>query len=197
MYRPLLCLAVLASILTLPLAAHADTIDDFVVTGEGHTISYSYPATSTFLKVEWLYTATFATIDGVPGYTIGAGYNSNHAPFLDLQLYVPEAIFGYPMIQFQGPQLLNAVLVPADPFDPSNPFNLETTFIPGTYPLIGSGVFFGPPGEGPPAPYTLTITQETATAVAPEPFSLALLATGVFGLLGFAAIRHGRIKLTH
>ncbi|HMF54539.1 MAG TPA: hypothetical protein VK593_09325 [Edaphobacter sp.] len=196
MYRPLFGLAVLASILTLPLAAHADTIDDFLLTGGGHTISYSHPATTTFPKLEFLYTSTFATIDGVPGYSLGAGYNSNPGPFITLQLYVPEAIFGYPMLQFQGPQLVNTVLIPADPFDPFNPFDLETTFIPGTYPLLGVEVFPGQP-EGPSAPYTLTITPQTATAVTPEPPSLALLATGVFGLLGFAAIRHGRIKLTH
>jgi hypothetical protein len=94
---------------------------------------------------------------------------------------------------------MDTVLVPADPFDPFNPFNLETTFIPGTYSLLGAGAQLYPsdPPEGPLLPYTLTITPETATAVTPEPTSLVLLATGVFGLLGFAAIRHGRIKPTH
>lgn len=177
MHRSLFGLAVFASMLTLPLAAHADTIDDFVLTGGGHTISYSYPATNIFLNVEYLYTATFGAIDGVPGYTLGQGYNSNHSPFITFQLYVPESIFGYQMLQFQGPQLVNTVLVPADPFNQFYPFNLETTFIPGTYPLIGVGILFGQPGEGPPLPYTLTITPETETAAAPEPPSLDLLAT--------------------
>lgn len=196
MYRSFCGLAAFASILTIPLAAHADTIDDFLLTGGGHTISYSYPATSTFPNLEYIYTGALATIDGVPDYPLTAAYNSNPGPFITLQLYVPEAVFGYPMLQFQGPQLLSTVLVPADPFDPFNPFNLETTFIPGTYSLIGEGVFPGQP-EGPDVAYTLSITPETPTAATPEPSSVFLLATGVFGLLGFAAVRRSRIKLTH
>ena len=49
MYRSLLGLTTLASVLALPLAAHADTVDDFVLTGGGHTISYSLPASTTFM----------------------------------------------------------------------------------------------------------------------------------------------------
>jgi hypothetical protein len=185
--------------LALPLAAHADTIDDFVLTGGGHTISYSYPATSIFPKVEYIYTGALATIDGVPDYSLTAAYNSNAYPFITLMLYVPEDIFGYQVLQLRGPGLMNAVLVPADPYDPFYPFNLETTFIPGTYSLLGEGVPLFPTDdpEPPVVPYTLTITEEGATAVTPEPSSLALLATGAFGLLGLATIRRGRIQSTH
>lgn len=200
MVRSLFGLAALASVLTLPLAAHADTIDDFFLTGGGHTISYSYPATSIFPKVEYISTGALATIDGVPNYSLGAAYNSNPNPSITLLLSVPEEIFGYPVLQLWGPQLMNTVLVPADPFNPFYPFDLETTFIPGTYSLLAEGVSLSPvPGdpEVPLVPYTLTITPQGATAVTPEPSSLALLATGVFGLLGFAAIRQGRITLTH
>ena len=49
-----------------PLAAHADTIDDFLLTGAGHTISYSYPATALFPDVEFLYTSASATSTAFP-----------------------------------------------------------------------------------------------------------------------------------
>ena len=193
MYRSLFGLAALASVLVLPLAAHADTIDDLVITGGGHTISYSLPATNVFPNFEFLYASAIGTIDGVPGYLLQQGYASIPAPVGILQLFVPEAVFGYQTIMFQGPQILNSVYIPSD--DPFNPINIEATFIPGTYSLIGEGML---PGTlpGPELPYTLTITPQTATAATPEPSSVALLATGVFSLLGFAAVRHGRIKLT-
>jgi hypothetical protein len=196
--RSLFGLAALASVLTLPLAAHADTIDDFLLTGGGHTIAYSLPATNTFpysTSIEFFYTYATATIDGVPGYLLHGGYDAIPSAVGTLQLFVPEAIFGYQTILFQGPQLVGSpFLVPSA--DPNNPFDYAATFIPGTYSLVGEGMSPSLP-PGPDVPYTLTITPQTATAVTPEPPSLALLTTGVFGLLGFAAIRHGRIKLTH
>ena len=179
-----------------PFAAHADTIDDFLLTGAGHTISYSYPATALFPDVEFLYTSASATIDGVPGYSLTAVYNVyDNSPFPTLQLFVPESIFGYPMLHFQGPGLVSTVLVPTDQFDPFNPVGLQATFNLGTYQLTGVGVSFDQP-EGPPSPYTLSITQQTATAATPEPASLALLTTGVLGVFGFAAIRRRRTERT-
>jgi hypothetical protein len=198
MHRSVFGLATLASVLTLSLAAHADTIDDLVLTSEGHIISYSLPATTTFQNgpsVEFFYATAIATIDGVPGYSLTGGYDAIPSPLGTLQLFVPEAIFGYQQILFQGPLLVSTELVPSD--DPFNPFDLAATFLLGTYSLFGEGMSSPLEPPGPPATYTLTITPQTATAVTPEPPSLALLATGVLGLLGFAATRRGRIKLTH
>jgi hypothetical protein len=196
MYRPFFALAALASILTLP-AAHADTIDDFLLTGGGHTISYSLPATTTYPygpSLEFFYATATATIDGVPGYAMQGGYDAIPSTIGTLQLFVPEAIFGYPQILFQGPLLVSTELVPSD--DPFNQFAYASTFLPGTYSLIGNGMFPGG-SAGPDVPYTLAITPQTPAAATPEPSSLILLGTGVFGLLGFAAIRRGRIKRTH
>jgi len=197
MFRSLFGLAALASALTLPLAAHADTIDDFLLTGGGHTIAYSLPSSITIPgspSIEFAYATATATIDGVPGYSLLGGYDAIPSSIGDLQLFVPQAIFGYSTILFQGPFFMTTELVPSD--DPFNPFNIVATFTPGTYSLIGNG-YSSPFDIGPDVPYTLSITPQTATAVTPEPPSLALLATGVFGLLGFAAIKHGRLKLTH
>jgi hypothetical protein len=38
MRKALFTLALLASAFTLPLTAHADDIDDFVLTGDGHSV---------------------------------------------------------------------------------------------------------------------------------------------------------------
>jgi hypothetical protein len=192
--RKLLSNTIILSTVLLPLAAHADTIDDFVLTGGGHTISYSLPATSTFpndLSIEFFYESATATIDGVPGYVVRGAYDVIPSGFATLQLDVPESIFGYPSIQFQGPQLDSYVLVPSN--NPDNPFDIAATFIPGTYSLVGEGMF-PPVQSGPPLPYTLTITPETATATTPEPSSLALLGTGILCIVGFAAIKRGRIE---
>lgn len=200
MYRSFLGLTALASVLALPLTAHADTVDDFVLTGGGHTISYSLPASTTFvdgLSIEYFSAIANETIDGVPGYVEGGQYDAIPSLSATLQLFVPETIFGFSAIQFQGPLLTSYIIVPST--DPVNPFNVVATFIPGAYDLLGQGVSFYPSltNIGPPVPYTLTITPQTATATTPEPPSWALLATGIFGLLGFAAIKRGRIEVGH
>jgi hypothetical protein len=198
MYRSLFGLAALASVLTFPLAAHADTIDDFLLTGGGHTISYSLPATLTFPygpSIEFVYATATATIDGVPGYVMQGGYDAIPSQIGTLQLFVPDAIFGYSQILFQGPMLVSTELVPSD--DPFNQFAYASTFLPGTYSLIGNGVSSPLDPPGPDVAYTLSITPETPTAATPEPSSVFLFATGVLGLLGFATVRRGRIKQTH
>ena len=43
--RKALFTTLLVSALIPPLAAHADPVDDFTLAGDGHTITYSLPAT--------------------------------------------------------------------------------------------------------------------------------------------------------
>jgi hypothetical protein len=167
-------LALLASAVTLPLTAHADTIDDFVLTGGGDTITFSLPATPSNASPVYIMggpeTAGFTITDSiiVNGQTTSAlfeftnGFAQNSAGFILDTPGNPE--------YFHGPGLYSGSSV-------------TPTFLTGTFTLDLFVSTFPPE-----VPYTLTITPETATAT-PEPSTLALLTTGTFGLIAFAARR--------
>jgi hypothetical protein len=76
--------------------------------------------------------------------------------------------------------------VPAQFPTPQDEGTFNVTFVPGTYQLTNTGLFFPPPT---PLQFTLTITPETSTAATPEPASLTVLATGALGILSVAARR--------
>jgi hypothetical protein len=197
MSKALFTLTLLASATTLPLTAHADSIDDFVLTGNGHTITYSLPATSSNLD---FHTFSFfeaggpAAIDGVPGYVESGRYNVFGDLFpvtLVLDVYTPDFVFDS-VLNLGGSRFYSFVIEPASNPQPYLPDDVVLTFIPGTYSLQGLATFGLEPLD-PPVDYTLTITQEGATAATPEPSSLALLTTGTLGLIAFATKR----KKTH
>jgi PEP-CTERM motif len=189
MSKALFTLALLASASTLPLAAHADTIDDFVLTGNGETITFSLPATGVYtlhLHFDSFSASGPGTIDGAPG-TVGGTF------------YVPyfEIVQGAPNLQIGSnppsniPNLYGSIpyswfVVPAPFPTPSNEGTFNVTFVPGTYQLTNTTPSFPAPI---PLQFTLTITPETSTAATPEPASLTLLATGALGLIAFTARR--------
>jgi hypothetical protein len=179
MRKALFTLALLASAVALPLTAHADTIDDFVLTGDGHIITYSLPATASFpdhLHFDFFYETAPTTIDGVT--TVEAGdYYTPLFPQLSLILAVPYSTSGTPGLLLSGATFINFDFVPASNPPGYLPFNVLTTFIPGTYTLHQENNFLLP--LSPPVLYSLTITEEPSTTPTPEPSSLILLTTGL------------------
>jgi len=180
-------LALLPSAFTLPLTAHADTIDDFTLTGNGETVTFSLPATGVYTLHEHFDSFTASgpgTIDGAPG-TVGATF---YVQYFEI---VPQApalgVFSTPQsnipADLYGSIPYSWFVVPAEFPNPSDEGTFNVTFVSGTYQLSNTGPFFQPPTL---LDFTLTITPETT---APEPASLTLLATGALGLIAVAARR--------
>jgi hypothetical protein len=157
--------------------AHADTIDDFVLVGNGETITLALPAS----PPGNMSTCPVGPISCLPGsetaFYLSAPVTINGVTSLT-SLAFPTFRFGGGLSIGLDPGRLGG----SQAFGPdaSNP-----TFIFGTYTLDAFNPSF------PPAEYTLTIAEEDPTppaAQTPEPGSLALLATGV-GLFALAGIR--------
>ena len=182
MRNALFPLALLASAFTLPLAAHADTIDDFVIIGGGNNITFSLPAsppgnhstcptgiiTSCLPGSETDFSAsTLVTFDGVttlenidfPTGRFGGGLSLTQIRLFSNngQLFAPDA---------------------------ANP-----TFLIGSFNLSA----LTPSTDPPTTAYIVTITPET-TAATPEPSTLALMATGIFGAI--ATLRSGKPRVS-
>jgi len=169
MRKALFTLALLASAFTLPLTAHADTIDDFVLTDPiGDTITFSLPAsTPVFGPSEPGQFETFPVLMSFNPPYFGS-------EFLDGQLIFYSTLAGGGLeVMFFHPggttrftdhgDLLYAGTT-ADPTFLNGIFNVETD--------------------------TLTITPETGPV--PEPYPLVLLATGVLGVLCLGTFSHSK-----
>jgi len=172
----------------LPVAAHADTIDDFVLTGNGETVTFSLPATGVYIVHEHFDSFSASgpgIIDGAPG-TVGATFYVQYfegvpqAPALGISSSplsnIPPDLYGSIPYSWFG--------VPAEFPTPEDEGTFNVTFVPGTYQLQNTGPF-SPPAT--PLQFTLTITPETAAT--PEPASITLLATGALGIISVAARR--------
>jgi PEP-CTERM motif len=165
--------ALLVSAFILPITAHADTIDDFAITGAGLNITFSLPASP-------------------PGNesTCPTGIITSCLPGSETAFYLsaPVTINGvteeegltFPTLRFGG-----GLSIDTERFFSSEsiytPDAANPTFTPGTYIVTEFSPTY--------IPATLTITSETPTAVTPEPSSVTLFMTGVLGLIGLASVR--------
>jgi hypothetical protein len=166
-----IALLTFALALTAPRAAHATTIDDFLLTGPGTTISFSLPASppgNLSPGAGALYfTAISVTDNGVtslqsistPTFSFSGGIDIGSLPhFLGPQLF--------------GPSIFNPTFL-------TGPFALYTELL-------------APPFTE--TDYTLTITPDTSPSPTPEPSPLLLIATGILALLPVSLIANGRAR---
>ena len=191
MRKALFTLALLASAFTLPLTAHADTIDDFVLTGDGHTITFSAPAIYSAPNPSHMVTATLpdiaSSVNGVGGYSLFISFWLPSWPFrsgLGFEI-TPSLSTGVPGVfsdyELAGPDLIE--LLPG-----TTPTFTVAEFLPGTYSL--STFFVIPQNTVGGIPFTLTITPEAAST--PEPSTLLFCATGMMGIAGAIRRRCGQ-----
>ncbi len=181
--RQLLRNLFLLSAAVIPTLAHADGIDNFVLTGDGHTFTFSLPATGTAYisldppRLSDHYGALYsnAMVDGIGGYT-GRGdfrfYGTQYGDvFLDFVNSDLGLIFGYNLYGNSVIGYTNAIL--------TGPYSgtADVFFRLGSFDLVKLTYPYGRD------PFTLTITPEASTSTTPEPTTLALLATGSLGVL--------------
>jgi hypothetical protein len=178
MRKSLFTLALLASAFILPLAAHADAIDDFLITGNGNTITFSLPASPTDVFVPTGAGGVIAGFFPIPGPTVtinGITFpSSQNLEFFSGQLFYVGG--GLNLVAAPGEifTLVGPVLYSGSSYTP--------TFLTGTFDLHQFQTFPSPD-------YTVTITPESTPPAVPEPSALLLFATGAAGLLWRATKR--------
>jgi hypothetical protein len=164
--RALLAGLLLLATSTIPLAARADTLDLFTLTGGGNTSTWTLPSVVSFTVRDGL--GPFYSIFPITLTTNGVTTNST--VMFEEGHIVTLSVGGLDIINM--PYLQNPTFV-SD--------NGTVSFYTATFDL---GTFYGGAyvysnGGYTYTPYTLTIAEQQATAT-PEPSSLILLATGVF-----------------
>ena len=170
----LLSLPLLATTFLAPRTAAATVVDDFLLTGDGYTITFSEPSTGLTMDHPhgvYLGESVSATVNGVPGVTGNIQILANIINLPSVVLSLP----GFPVTGLYGPLIDTYVVVPISNPTPTYPDNLLLTLVPGSYTLSGLDNQYNTVN------FNLTITQESTPTPTPEPGTLALLSTGLAG----------------
>jgi PEP-CTERM motif len=162
---------------SLPIAAHADTLDATLI-GDSHTFTFTLPSPYSFPDQLHLVTiptiTTTGTTDGVRGETFDVTFYSGIGSTLDSLIFNDRDGHGYLL---DGPVLISPLL------QTGTPPGTDTALIhTGTF-LLGDIALSSAAG---PNNFVLTITPQSTTT--PEPSTLLLFATGMIGLV--STLRH-------
>jgi hypothetical protein len=169
MSKSLFTLALLASASILPIAAHADGIDDFLITGQGNTITFSLPASPTDVFVSIGAGGVVGGFSPIPAPVVTAnGVTASSS----MEFFSGNLAFVGPGLDFTADKetftLVGSLLYTGSSYTP--------TFKIGTFDLHP---FRGFPEQD----YTISITPEPTPPAVPEPSSLLLFLSGAAGLL--------------
>ncbi len=170
---------VVAASLALPTVAHADSLDDFTVTGHGLDLTFTLPSMpvvgDNFQKGFFFYLGDISFVEN--GTTMTASdvffYTKPDDGGFSLNDANDNAIDG---LDFTGPKLFTGTVK-------------KPTFKEGMFKLTQFGCGGNIAAETVdaklgPCKYQLTIDPAVAPAATPEPGSLALLGTGALGVVG-------------
>jgi hypothetical protein len=183
MSKALFTIALLSSTLILPLTARADAMDDFLITGNGETITFTLPAS----PPGNLSTCPPGALSCLPGsqtdFSVSTLVTINGVSAME-SIDFPTGRFGGGLSLGLDPGRLfgNQQLFTPDAANP--------TFLIGTFDLTQTNP--NPKGDPPFFDYTVVISPDVSTAPTPEPSTLALLTTGILGLVARARRRTAR-----
>lgn len=170
--RSLFVALALLSAAALPLTAAADPVDNFTLTGNGNTFTWSLPANETYPDLPHLGYIVFPTTVTMNGAT---------QTYADVGF---DTIFGVAGPDLSVPGIADVLYGQwLTVFGPGPTGYVGVTFDLGTFAL--DDYHFGPYNDPPPpTPYSLTITQSDP-ATTPEPSALILLATALLAAIPF------------
>lgn len=178
--RPVLSALLVSALLAVPVLAHADTVDDFTVTGHGLDLMFSLPSSpvvgSDYVKGFFFYLGDISFTENGTAMTAANVffYTKPEDGGFTLTDADDNAIDG---LDFTGPKLFTGTVK-------------KPTFKEGMFKLTqvgcGGGISAAAVSDASLAPckYNLSIDPAVTPTVTPEPGSLALLGTGALGVFG-------------